>query len=285
MYAQHMSEIPFLWLSAEHTFKISANIGFWHRGAWAKQYDSLFCVLNEKGQVVTWQLTKGTSFEKVRSRLNDVKMRSKTPINAFYVDNCCMWRKKLEDVFGERLDVKLDLFHAVQRVIKKIPKRDKRGRTLKLVRQRMINDLRMVFRNPSDIGPNRMSNTPSPAAMLENIDKFLKKWKHQKYEEEPVLPGQAIEELRKLKIHVENGCLSDIPPSGGTNRNEALHKILRKNISRQRIGVQLALALLGISFYIWNEKRSNPDSKTAKVNRSIQSYYSSFFFHFYYTYN
>ena len=74
-----------------------------------------------------------------------------------------------------------------------------------------------------------------------------------------------------------NGCLSDIPPSGGTNRNEALHKILHKNISRQRIGVQLALALLGISFYIWNEKRSNPDLKTAKVNRSIQSYYSSFF--------
>ncbi len=59
MYAQHMSEIPFLWLSADHTFKISTNIGFWHRGAWAKQYDSLFCVLNEKGQVVTWQLTKG----------------------------------------------------------------------------------------------------------------------------------------------------------------------------------------------------------------------------------
>ncbi len=154
-----------------------------------------------------------------------------------------MWRKKLEEGFGERLDVKLDLVHAVQRVIKKIPKRDKRRRTLKLVRQRMINDLRMVFRNPSDIGPNRMSNTPSPAAMLENIDKFLKKWKHQKYEEEPVLPGQAIEQLRKLKIYVENGCLSDIPPSGGTNRNEALHKILHRNISRQRISVQLTLAL------------------------------------------
>ena len=32
--------------------------------------------------------------------------------------------------------------------------------------------------------------------------------KHQKHKEEPVLPGQAVEELRKLKIHMENGCLS-----------------------------------------------------------------------------
>ena len=72
MYAQHMSQISFLWLSADHTFKVSTNIGFWHRGTWTRQYDSLFCVLNEKGQVVTWQLTRGTSFEKVRSRLIQV---------------------------------------------------------------------------------------------------------------------------------------------------------------------------------------------------------------------
>ena len=96
IYAQHMSQISFLWLSADHTFKVSTNIGFWHRGTWTRQYDSLFCVLNEKGQVVTWQLTKGTSFEKVRFRLIQVKARSQkqgSAINAFYVDNCCTWKK------------------------------------------------------------------------------------------------------------------------------------------------------------------------------------------------
>ena len=187
-----------------------------------------------------------------------------------------MWRNKLQDVFGADLSVKLDLFHAVQRVIKKIPKRDPRGRTLKFIRQRMINDLRMVFGMSSDIGPTRMNDTPSPAEMLKNIDNFLKKWKNQKHEEDNVLPSQAVEELNKLKKHVEKGCLSGIPPSGGTNRNEALHKTLRKNISRQRIGVQLALALLGISFFIWNEKRSPTNSGTKKTNSSIQTYYSSF---------
>lgn len=279
MYAQHMSDIPFLWLSSDHTFKVSANIGFWHRGTWIKQYDSLFCVLNEKGQVITWQLTKGTSFEKIRTCLTDVKLRLNNrghAISNFYIDNCCMWSKKLKDVFGENLKVKLDLFHAVQRITKTIPKREKKGSTIKLIRKRMINDLRMVFRNPSDVGPNRISNTPSPANMLRNLDHFLKKWKDQKHETDDILLSAAIHELSKLRMHIGKGCLSDIPPSGGTNRNEALHKTLRKSISRQRIGVQLALALLGISFFIWNEKRGSSIAGDKLCNRSIQSYYSSF---------
>ena len=37
MYAQHTSEIPYEWLSCDHTFKVSANIGFWHKGVWVKQ--------------------------------------------------------------------------------------------------------------------------------------------------------------------------------------------------------------------------------------------------------
>ena len=89
--------------------------------------------------MVTWQLTKGTSFEKVRSRLMQIIARSKkqgSAINAFYVDNCCMWKQKLQEVFGQNLDVKLDLFHAIQRVIKKVPKRDKCGRTMKLIRKK-----------------------------------------------------------------------------------------------------------------------------------------------------
>ena len=166
MYAQHMSDIPFQWLSSVHKLKVSANIGFWHRGVWNKQYDSLFCAVNERGQVVSWQLTKGTSFEKVRSRLVSLNIRTReqgTTVSAFYVDNCCMWRNKLQDVFGADLSVKLDLFHAVQRVIKKIPKRYQKETRVSFIRQRMMNDLWMVFRMSSDIGPTRMNDTPSPA--------------------------------------------------------------------------------------------------------------------------
>ena len=76
-----------------------------------------------------------------------------------------------------------------------------------------------------------------------------------------LLPASAIREIEKLKRHVLEGCLSDIPPSGGTHGNEALHKTLNKSLKRSRIGLELALAFLGTFFYKWNERklsRKNP---------------------------
>ena len=70
-----------------------------------------------------------------------------------------------------------------------------------------------------------------------------------------MLTEVAIKELDNLKKHINEGCLSNIPVSCGSNLNEALHKSLNRNISRQRLGVRLALALFGIFFHIWNEKR------------------------------
>ena len=70
----------------------------------------------------------------------------------------------------------------------------------------------------------------------------------------PLLPASAIREIDKLKKHVLEGCLSDIPPSGGTHGNEALHKTLNKSLKRPRIGLELALAFLGTFFYKWNEE-------------------------------
>ena len=115
MYAQYTSEIPYKWLSCDHTFKVSANVGFWRKGVWVKQYDSLFCVLNECGQVVAWQLTKGTSFDKIKTLLTNLNARAKdrTSTTNFYIDNCSAWRGKLKEVFGDNVEVKLDLFHAV----------------------------------------------------------------------------------------------------------------------------------------------------------------------------
>ena len=61
--------------------------------------------------------------------------------------------------------------------------------------------------------------------------------------------------LRKLSVHVREGCFSDIPPSGGNSWNEGSHKVLKKTLRKSRIGIQFALALLGIFFYTWNEKK------------------------------
>ena len=39
---------------------------------------------------------------------------------------------------------------------------------------------------------------------------------------------KAHKELDRLKIHIEKGCLGNIPPKAGTGRQESVHKSLRK---------------------------------------------------------
>ena len=75
------------------------NIGFSRTGdnRWITQYEALFCVLNSKGQVMTWRLTRGLSFSEIEADLQSLKYRllaqGKT-LKVFYIDNCCSWRKK-----------------------------------------------------------------------------------------------------------------------------------------------------------------------------------------------
>lgn len=57
--------------------------------------------------------------------------------------------------------MKLDLFHAVQRVVSKIPKRGSKGSVIKELRRRLKEDLKLVFRDPSDLGTIRTKSTPS----------------------------------------------------------------------------------------------------------------------------
>ena len=84
---------------------------------WITQYGALFCVLNSLGQVVTWKLTPGVSFNVIEDILiplhERLKCQGKT-VSEFYIDNCCAWRNKLQQVFGKELKVSLDIFHAVK---------------------------------------------------------------------------------------------------------------------------------------------------------------------------
>ena len=66
---------PNEWISMDHKFKVACNIGLKRKSDSKLEtlYDSLFCVMNEKGQVMGWQFTKGTSFESVRKLLQGIK--------------------------------------------------------------------------------------------------------------------------------------------------------------------------------------------------------------------
>ena len=83
----------------DHTFKVTTNIGYLRPDdKWVQQYSSAFIVLNELGQVVTWQLTKSTSLDKVSYSLSMLKERVQIEDLLVLTDNCCNDRRKVTDI-------------------------------------------------------------------------------------------------------------------------------------------------------------------------------------------
>lgn len=81
--------------------------------------------MNELGQVIQWQLTSTESFDEVRHMFSDLKERFEREgikLEGVFIDNYCKWRTVINYVLPEA-PVKLDLFHAVQRIVKKVPKK------------------------------------------------------------------------------------------------------------------------------------------------------------------
>lgn len=138
----------------------AVNIGM-HRDTdnrWITQRCALFCVLNSVGQVLTWKLTSSVKFAHCADVLGNLQarlLRQHNTVKEFVVDICCSWRRQLQDVFGSDLTVLLDLFHATQRVLAKVPKRHK-------MRTMCVADFRLVFRDPTDRGIKRTKATPAP---------------------------------------------------------------------------------------------------------------------------
>ena len=61
---------------------------------------------------------------------------------------------------------------------------------------------------------------------------------------------------------MNKGCLSDISAGCGSERNENMHKCIRKAASKGRIGVLLALAICSSFLYKWNKKHKTRSKKT-----------------------
>ena len=211
-----MRELTASWLSCDHTFKVASNIGLLRGGKWIKQYDSLFAVMNEIGQVVTWQFVYGQSYSTIETLLTCLKNRldkKECTLQGICIDNCCHWRKKLQQTFGTGIQVKLDIFHAVQRTGLAMSKKHP-------FYWRCLKDFSQIFRQAGDNGDERRQATPSPDIIQQNLNEFLSKWKTVKYKDMPVLTEKALKEISKLEKHIEKGCLSFIPCGIGTNKNE-----------------------------------------------------------------
>ena len=259
-YDMEMLAIPIGdYISLDHTFKVPSNIGYTRAdGKWVTLYNSVFIVLNDIGQVVTWQFTASTSFSEVETLLADLNVRTDHPVTVF-VDNCCQQRQKLREIFGDEITVYLDIFHAIQRLTKAMPKRHP-------LFNFCISDLKLVFRSPTDIGKTRQSSTPDSGEIMQNLDDFVKKWSNCDYKGWRLFNNKLELQINALKKHITKGCLSDIVEGGGTNKNEALHRHINPHFrNRSRIGLPFALALLSILFYKHNcrvQERKKPIRST-----------------------
>ena len=166
------------WLSADNTFKVSANIGYWSNQKWIELYNAVFIVMNEENKVLAWQFTRGTSIDTVQSLLTGLYQRhqnAQQEIEGIIIDNCCIVKNKINAIFGSRVLIKLDLFHAIKRILEKIPRKGVTSE-VREVRQVMIKDLRLCFRDEKDIGQTRKKPTPPSDKMEKNLQDFLKKW-------------------------------------------------------------------------------------------------------------
>ena len=195
-YEWFMDDLTANSISMDHTFKVSKNIGIVRQidQKWTQQYSSLFIVLNEQGLVVTWSFTSTEKFEEISQLLISLRDRMASKgitVKQAYLDNCCKWAKLLEDVFGPGLEVKLDIFHGLQRITRTIPKRSKMSSSCSA-------DLRLVVRNRSDVGATRIAETPSPKVINENMDIFVSKWNNGS----PSTPwtDETTKEVNNLKV-------------------------------------------------------------------------------------
>ena len=106
-------------ISVNHSFKISKSIGGFRLqySIFIAENMKLFIVLNEEGLVVNWKMAKATAQKEIEPVLQSVKIMSGASLKYTFTDTCCDCREIYEDIFPDAL-IKLDLFHACQRITK-----------------------------------------------------------------------------------------------------------------------------------------------------------------------
>ena len=271
---EEMISLTAEYLSCDHTFKLPKHIGLMRRKSWVPQYYSLFIMQNEKGEILFWQLTSGTAYAAVSDGLNSLKHRISSvqqAVKMVIIDNSCAWRRKLLNTFGEHVDVKLDLFHAVKRVTSKLSEKHPHF-------YHCVQDWRLVFRCKGDCVRERKKSTPSPECLKANLQLFVQKWSTITSEGQTSIISSAVsKEINRIQNHMQLGCLSNIPPNFGTSRNENLHRLINYRLAGHHIGVELAVALLSVFFHTWNAKRNRKAniSVCASYDRSTVSNISS----------
>ena len=153
--------------------------------------------------------------------------------------------------------IKLDLFHASARVNRVIRKSE----LSKDCKETLRNQIKLLFRSENDKKDIRFCATAEKEIVVKNIDNVISHWENNSH------VSEIIRELKKLKKHALKGCLSEIPCSVSTSKNEALHKSINQFFSsRTTVSLQLFQALLHCFVICYNRRR---DGSTKPLSCSI----------------
>eukprot|EP00111_Clytia_hemisphaerica_P008194 TCONS_00023877-protein len=102
-----MSSLKTSLLSVDHTFRVATNIGgFQTHGNeknWVQLYNSLFIVMNERKEIVSWHFTKKEKFAFVEDLLTNLGERCSEDLRYFISDTCCKWKWKIFEIFGDHI--------------------------------------------------------------------------------------------------------------------------------------------------------------------------------------
>ena len=261
-----MQNISATHISCDRTFKISRNIGVVSEGEKNKflsLFNNAFIVLNENGELVDWRLTKSTAFHEISDLLTSLKERldrKETSLAMICIDDCCKNKNQYLKIFPNA-EIKLDLFHACQRVLRTIESGPSH------LRFQFGKEFGHIFRQWNDLDETRTQDTANEAEIETNLESLLERRRNVP---SSCLTSETLKQIENLREHIKKGCLSGIPPGFGTERNEQIHRLLNRSLltGATRISIELAVALLTVLFYgISCKASSNMNHKcTAKVH-------------------
>ena len=206
-----------------------------------------FFGMNEYGEIVTWRLTKTTGFNEIEDLLVDLRQRLEDngiELETIILDDCCKMRNLYQNIFGKNVDIKLDIFHACQRIVHTLDNDD--------IKKQFSKEFGLIFRKDGDVSEERERGTPESDVIIGNLEQLLCRWQGQ-------LNAKTLKAIDDLRKHINKGCLSNILPGEGTGKNERFHRHLRRSllVGASTISPELAVACLTLALYVWNNKRKN----------------------------
>ncbi len=212
------------------------------------------------------------SHNDIRDRLEKVRDRLATKgisLNYIVVDKCCGpsgEEKFYKSIFSEKTNLKLDLFYAVQRAVRQFP--DKTTPEVLL----FCKEFGLIFRLKADEEEKRKKETAEPALINKNLNNLLTRLSSRIDKLQLQNKENLYDEIRKLQVHIEKGCLSDLCVGSGTEGKERLHKLLNSSVLRGvvNIGPELIQAILTELFFSYNCKKLGKKHDCNKKNRLVQ---------------